>query len=97
MITSIDSGSAASAVMKATSREKAQGGGFAEAFEKGLRSVNREILSAQDLAARSAAGESVDLSAKVIASAKADLSLKLLVQARNKVIGAYEEIMRMQF
>ncbi len=97
MITSIDSASAASAAMKAPNGQKVQGGGFSEALEKGLRSVNQEILSAQDLAARSAAGEPVDLSAKVIASAKADLSLKLLVQARNKVIGAYEEIMRMQF
>jgi flagellar hook-basal body complex protein FliE len=32
----------------------------------------------------------------MIASEKADIALKLMVQVRNKIIDAYQEIMKMQ-
>lgn len=72
-------------------------GEFGEMLRGYLESVNRQMVEAQDLAVRGAAGEPVDIADKVIASTKADLSFRLLVQTRNKALAAYEEIMRMQF
>lgn len=41
-------------------------------------------------------GEDVELSESMLASVKAELSLNLAIQIRNKVIDAYNEVMRMQ-
>lgn len=41
-------------------------------------------------------GKGADLHDTMIAVEKADLSFNLMVQVRNKLIAAYEEIMRMQ-
>ena len=41
-------------------------------------------------------GASTDLVGTVIAAQKASLSFQALMQVRNKVVSAYEEIMRMQ-
>jgi flagellar hook-basal body complex protein FliE len=41
-------------------------------------------------------GESQDLHATLIAVQKADLSFQLMMQVRNKIVQAYQEIMRMQ-
>lgn len=42
------------------------------------------------------AGESPDLHTAVLAGEKAELMLRLTTQMRNKVIDAYNEVMRMQ-
>ncbi len=70
--------------------------GFSEMFEKAVNKVNEGILNAEDLSARMAAGEPVDIAQTMIAISKADLQFRLMVQVRNKALGAYEEIMRMQ-
>ena len=41
-------------------------------------------------------GESQDLHTTVIAMQKADLSFQLMMQVRNKIVAAYQEIMRTQ-
>ena len=41
-------------------------------------------------------GESQDLHHTVIAMRKADLSFQMMMQVRNKIVQAYQEIMRMQ-
>jgi flagellar hook-basal body complex protein FliE len=41
-------------------------------------------------------GESQDLHNTVIAMQKADLSFQMMMQVRNKIVQAYQEIMRMQ-
>lgn len=46
--------------------------------------------------ARAVTGESPDLHRTIAALQTADLSFQFALQVRNKVIGAYEEIMRMQ-
>ena len=60
-----------------------------ETLEQTQQSADREIV-------QSVTGESPDLHRTVIALQTADLSFQLALQIRNKVIGAYEEIMRMQ-
>jgi flagellar hook-basal body complex protein FliE len=41
-------------------------------------------------------GESQDLHATLIAVQKADVSFQMMMQVRNKIVQAYQEIMRMQ-
>jgi flagellar hook-basal body complex protein FliE len=42
------------------------------------------------------AGKSQDIHNVMIATQKAGIGFQLLMQVRNKVVGAYEQIMRMQ-
>jgi flagellar hook-basal body complex protein FliE len=60
-----------------------------DSIEKSQQSANQEI-------ARAVTGESPDLHRTIIALQTADLSFQLGLQIRNKVVNAYEEIMRMQ-
>jgi flagellar hook-basal body complex protein FliE len=43
-----------------------------------------------------AKGEDIDFSEVALAISKADLNFKLLLRIRNKILEAYQEIMRMQ-
>ena len=60
-----------------------------DSIEKTQQTANQEI-------AKAVTGESPDLHRTIIALQTADLSFQFGLQVRNKVIGAYEEIMRMQ-
>jgi flagellar hook-basal body complex protein FliE len=75
----------------------ASGRGFKEMLEDTVSKVNKDVLHAQDLAGGKAAGEHLDIAQTVIESTKAELSFRLFLQVRNKVLNAYEEMMRMQF
>lgn len=70
-------------------------GGFGEALGAALGEVNRLQLEAQALARALGAGRGVDLVEVVVAAEKASLSFQLLLQLRNKLLEAYQEIMRM--
>ncbi len=63
--------------------------GAVERLDRGQHKVEEEM-------ARAVAGESPDLHRTMVALQTEDLSFQLALQVRNKVIGAYEEIMRMQ-
>lgn len=63
--------------------------GVIESLDKQQTGVEREI-------ARTVAGEGPDLHRTIAAMQTADLSFQLALQVRNKLIGAYEEVMRMQ-
>jgi flagellar hook-basal body complex protein FliE len=57
-----------------------------EQQEKNVRALNEGFVT----------GQGVDVHTLMIASEKAQLGLQLTVQVRNKVIEAYQEIMRTQ-
>ena len=63
--------------------------GAIERLDQGQRATETEM-------ARAVAGESPDLHRTIIAMQTEELSFQLALQVRNKVVGAYEEIMRMQ-
>ncbi|WP_022853678.1 flagellar hook-basal body complex protein FliE [Thermodesulfatator atlanticus] len=74
-----------------------------EAQENFLNLLKQEIKTvdaAQKVAAENlkafASGENPDLAGLTLSLTKADLSFRFLLQVRNKVLQAYEEIMRMQ-
>jgi flagellar hook-basal body complex protein FliE len=83
-------------------RKAAQGGGdasgvrFGDVLQDAVASVS-DLQKASDVEIQKImAGESDDLHTAVIAMQKADLSFQMLMQVRNKVVTAYQEVMRMQ-
>lgn len=73
-----------------------QGAGFGEVLKKAVESVNAMQHEAGRLEEAVAHGENVNIHQAVIAGQKAGLSFNLLMQVRNKMVEAYQEIMRMQ-
>ena len=71
--------------------------GFLETLQSFYNHVDTGLKEADQKVAEFAMGKSHDLHEVMIASEKADLSLKFLLQIRNKLLEAYQEIMRMQF
>jgi flagellar hook-basal body complex protein FliE len=70
-------------------------GGFDKVLEKALEQVNKLQGQADQAIRELATGETEDLHGTMILMEKAELSLKLMVQVRNKLLDAYQEIMRM--
>ncbi|MDH4192800.1 MAG: flagellar hook-basal body complex protein FliE [Nitrospirota bacterium] len=79
--------------LKGTSK---QGPGFGDLLKQAVESVNAMQHEAGRLQEGVANGENVNIHQAVIAGEKAGLSFKLLMQVRNKMLDAYQEIMRMQ-
>ncbi|MDH7602693.1 MAG: flagellar hook-basal body complex protein FliE [Armatimonadota bacterium] len=69
---------------------------FQSLFKRAVAEVNKLQNEADDLAAKLAAGDIEDVHRAMIAMQKAKLALDLTIQVRNKVIEAYQEVMRMQ-
>lgn len=61
-----------------------------------IEKVNEDSQVADELALKFVRGGDVEIHDLMIALEKADLSLKMLIQVRNKLIEAYQEVMRMQ-
>ncbi|MEW6723368.1 MAG: flagellar hook-basal body complex protein FliE [Bacillota bacterium] len=71
-------------------------GSFRATFMGALAEVNRLQLQADELNRQLATGQISDIHRVTIATEKATLALELTVQIRNRIIEAYQEIMRMQ-
>ena len=69
---------------------------FSDMLSAAIRDVNGLQKAAEAKNIDLAAGRVEDLSEVMIAAQKAALALQLTVQVRNKVVEAYQEIMRMQ-
>lgn len=72
------------------------GPGFGDLLKQAVEHVNSMQHQAGRLEDAVAQGESVNIHQAVIAGEKAGLSFRLMTQVRNKLVDAYEEIMRMQ-
>lgn len=70
-------------------------GSFGEVLGRALEELSRLENRADELTARLARGEAVELHEVIIATEKAQLALDLALQLRNRVVEAYQEIMRM--
>jgi flagellar hook-basal body complex protein FliE len=70
---------------------------FGKWLQKSMEDVNKLQEAAESAAAKLVTGESKDIHGTMIAMQKANISMSLMLEVRNKVIGAYEEIKRMQF
>ena len=75
---------------------KASGDGFGSIIKDAVESIESSQKGAEQEVAKAVSGESPDLHKTIIALQTADLKFQLGMQVRNKLIGAYDEIMRMQ-
>ncbi|OXM84664.1 flagellar hook-basal body complex protein FliE [Paenibacillus rigui] len=69
---------------------------FGQYLNDAMSKLNAQQQTVDKLNDQFAKGEISDVHQIMIASEKASLGLELTVQLRNKVIDAYQEIMRMQ-
>ena len=70
--------------------------GFGSFLKGAVGEVNQLHHEADQAVEALAAGRSQDVHNTMIALQKADVSFQLLMQIRNKVVSAYETVMRMQ-
>lgn len=76
-------------------KEEARGGEeFLEALKEAIQKVN-ELQVEADRATKEFAIGRGDLQETILALEKADISFRLMMQIRNKLIKAYEEVMKM--
>ena len=81
------------------SAQSAENNGYSDLlrpFQEGLAQVNKLHKDAATLANEAAIGGDVDLHDVMIASEKSSVAMQLTLQVRNKLVEAYQEIMRMQ-
>lgn len=69
---------------------------FSAMLKDALKDVNNAQLQADDAVQKVLSGESKDIHSTMIALQKADVSLKMMLEVRNKMMDAYQEIMRTQ-
>ncbi len=72
------------------------GPGFGEILKDAISTANELQKQSDQEIQKLMTGESQDLHSTVIAMQKADLSFQMMMQVRNKIVQAYQEIMRMQ-
>jgi flagellar hook-basal body complex protein FliE len=70
--------------------------GFGQALAEAIDGLNRLQQEADAQALQLAAGEPVELHEVMLAQERASLGLQLAVQVRDKLVEAYQEIMRLQ-
>jgi len=71
-------------------------GAFRQIFEGAMGSVEATGREASASVQRFLSGEGEELHSTILATQRAELSFDLFLQMRNKVVSAYQEIMRMQ-
>lgn len=73
-----------------------EGKSFADTLKDAVASVDQLQKEADVQMQKLATGENKNIPEVLIAVEKADIALKLMLQVRNKIIDAYQEIMKMQ-
>src|SRR5438045_5807052 len=76
--------------------QASQPGAFREMFTRSLQQVQAFQNQALNTKEQFLSGESEDLHTVAIAAQKAELAFEMFLQVRNKVVQAYQEVMRMQ-
>jgi flagellar hook-basal body complex protein FliE len=83
-------------IRKPAAPKESEGPKFGEVLKDAIATVNELQRSSDQEIQKLMTGESQDLHATLIAVQKADLSFQMMMQVRNKIVQAYQEIMRMQ-
>ncbi|MRD48687.1 flagellar hook-basal body complex protein FliE [Caenimonas koreensis] len=69
---------------------------FGELITKGLGEVNQKLLASQADMQRLAAGDTQNLHQMMIRLEESRISLQLMMQVRNRLLEAYQDVMKMQ-
>jgi flagellar hook-basal body complex protein FliE len=76
--------------------ETSSGNGFQDVFSSAVGQVETMQQTASSTVQKFLSGEGEDLHTVAIATQEADLAFEMFQQVRNKVVSAYQEIMKMQ-
>lgn len=82
--------------LKIEKQEDDQAGNFGAMLKEAISEVNRLQIGSETEVQKFISGESKDIHTAMIALQRADSSFQMLMQVRNKIVSAYQEIMRMQ-
>jgi flagellar hook-basal body complex protein FliE len=74
----------------------AAGGGFQNMLASAIQHVESSSTSADAAVQNYLSGANQELHSTILATQNAELDFEMFLQVRNKVVSAYEEIMRMQ-
>lgn len=75
---------------------KVGGGSFGDVIQRFVAETNAQQMQADQAIHQLATGQTDSVHETMLAMAKADLSFRMFVEVQNKVIEAYQEVMRMQ-
>jgi flagellar hook-basal body complex protein FliE len=75
---------------------RASGPSFLQRVSEGLQEVNQQLLTSQVDLQRLAVGDAENLHEIMIRLEESRISLQLMLQVRNRVLEAYQDVMRMQ-
>jgi len=78
-----------------TSTESA-GSPFKDVLNSAIQEVEGARANANQSVQRFLSGEGDDLHSTILATQRADLEFQMFLQVRNKVVSAYQEVMKMQ-
>lgn len=78
-----------------TRPEGAQDGGFADTLRSTLDAVNQTQARAGEISAAYERGEVTDVAQVMLARQESSVAFEATLQVRNKLLSAYQEIMRM--
>jgi flagellar hook-basal body complex protein FliE len=95
-IKGIEPGAIAPETQAARAEPKGGQASFGEVLKSSLAEVNRLQKQADAAITELAKGDKVSLHETMIAMEQADVSFKLMMEVRNKIVEAYQEIMRIQ-
>ncbi|WP_053076467.1 flagellar hook-basal body complex protein FliE [Caenimonas sp. SL110] len=71
-------------------------GGFADMMTKGISEVNQQLLASQTGLQRLATGDTQNLHQVMIQLEESRASFQLMMQVRNRLLEAYQDVMKMQ-
>src|SRR5262245_22325524 len=82
-------------IRKSTATDKGSGS-FGDVLKDAISTVNDLQKQSDTAIGQLMSGENQDIHSTLIAVQKADLSFQTMMQVRNKIVAAYQEIMRIQ-
>ncbi len=81
---------------KESAQKDEKSASFKEMLKESIEEVNKLQLEAQQTMEDLASGKEKDIQHAMMTLQKADVSLRTMMEVRNKLVEAYQEIMRMQ-
>ncbi len=80
---------------KTSETKQAPAGGFANTLETALDQVNQTQIKSSEMAAAYQRGEVTDVAQVMLARQESGIAFEATLQVRNKLLNAYQDIMRM--
>ncbi len=86
----------ASTLVKTGQQDQQSGSGFGAVLKDAMKEINQLQNNADQAISKVELENSGSIHEAMIALEKADISFRAMIQVRNKLIDAYQEVMRMQ-